>query len=123
MKKRLVRIGVALLGALLIIGAAACLPNDMGKAQKRLEKAGYTVTEVPTAELGESAMGALFAYQGDERQPTEWITVLLLESEEAAKAFFELHAEDMKHDETATAKVKKKWIVVGSEKAVKDFLH
>ena len=78
--------------ALLTLMFTACVPSNVADAISKMEKAGYTVSEpvIASSEQNAGAIGKIKAYKLDERYtPKDTIIILLFESEEKAKYFYE----------------------------------
>ena len=118
------------LAALTCACLTACAPADLDKAETKMKDAGYDVllTGEDAAELlvGEEAEGMITATKmegGLTNLSVHKVTAYLFESASAAKDYYDSKKEDMEDkDEGTVFKKSGKWVVSGSEDAVKDFL-
>lgn len=104
-KKRFIAvIAIALITVLLLVTLTACGPSSIDAAKKKMEKKGYTVLAYK-AEDGTGGIACSKGLLGDK------MTAVLYESSKDAKAAAE----------KSGAQQIGKWVVAGSDAAIKDF--
>lgn len=102
---------------LAVVCLASCAPGNTDKAKAKLEKKGYTVLVVTNKEVGENGeVATLTATTG--LLSGNSLTATLYKS--GAKASAALKETKNAEGETVCKKIGK-WVVVGSEQAIKDF--
>ena len=118
-----------LLAAFTCLCLTACAPSDLEKAEEKMEKAGYSVvvTGENAAELlvGDDAEGMIVATKmegGLTNLKTETVTAYLFESITDAMEYYKEKKDDMDDkDDKTVFKMSGKWVIAGTEQAVKDF--
>ena len=116
MKKKL--IGV-LLAVLMCFSLTACAPMSVESAEKKMEKAGYTVKVIDgtLAEIvAEDAEAQLVAMKSG-----DILTAVLFEEADDANAYYKKLVDDEKDKEDQIVKKSGKWVYVGTEDAIEDF--
>ena len=115
-----------LLAICMCLFCVACAPADMGKAKEKMEEAGYKVTVVgeTAAELLSGAyavdmMNATKSEGGLLNLEIETVTAILFESSSAAKDYYDSVKDDKEEDESC--KQSGKWVITGTEEAIKAF--
>ena len=120
-----------LLAALTCVFFVACAPMDIDKAEDKMEKAGYEVTVIDgeAAEKladNEDAEAILTATKGDLGDllsgDVEMVTAVLFESLSAAWDFYQENKDEAEEDDDTVYKMNGKWVISGTEDAVKEFL-
>lgn len=118
--KKTLRISVLTLMLLFVFTFVACAPKDMDAAQKKLEKENYEIVYATTySTKDDGSCGSLSAYQMINFTKGNIILATLYESKADAKAAYEKGGFDKDEDQ----KVQRigKWVVVGTEEAIKAF--
>ena len=120
-------LGVLILAvcALLLV---ACAPADSDKAKAKMEKAGYTVTWSANKEVGEKGeVGYLTATKGsslggliDGVLNGDMLVAALYDSASNAKKAFN-EAKDAEGKVPENAEVVGKWVIYGTDGAIKTF--
>ena len=108
-----------LLAALTCLSLSACAPMDLDKAEAKMEKAGYTVVVDKTLSglLNKDIVGTLVATKSG-----DLLTATLFEDMEAAKEYYDDLVDKNKDKEDQVVKKSGKWVFVGTEDAIEDFL-
>lgn len=101
----------------LVITLVSCTPSKPEAAQKKLEKAGYTIILNESSKNFETAETVLSASKTADRKLVSIIAVYYSSSKEA-KAAYEKYVGENKNE---NVKLAGKWILIGSEEAIKDF--
>ena len=101
----------ALLATLACLTLFACAPSNVEKAEKKMEKAGYTVKAYEDKEA-EGAVGGFVATKGINLFDS--ITAVLFDNKDDAKAFAEAMS-------ALNAVQDGKWVYFGSEAAIEAF--
>lgn len=116
--KKTLRISVLTLMLLFVFTFVACAPKDMDAAKKKLEKEDYKVIVTNYDRIIDGACGILIATKMINLK-ADTLYATLYESKADAKAAYEEGGFDKDEDQ----KVQRfgKWIVIGSEEAIKDF--
>ena len=114
-----------LLAALTCLFLVACAPANIEKAEKKMEKAGYevVVTEDFIPEDAEAAITATKGNLGDVFSgDVEMVTAVLFESASAASDYYKENKDKAEEEDDTVFKKSGKWVIAGTEDAVKDFL-
>ena len=120
---------VAILAAITCISFAACAPSNVEKAKDKLKDAGYTIVTASEEAVPyvEGSVGSITAVKGGNTLAEtftgggEALTAVLFESKSAAKDYYEDAKGEAEEDDDEIIELKGKWIIVGSEDAIKDF--
>ncbi len=114
--KKFVRIfATVLMVALVGVMAVACAPLNIDSAEDKMEKAGYLVLEEEfDKDENEDIAGII-----DATSLTGKVTATLYRSTKAAKEAFEKLGGDK---DSKNIKRSGRWVIVGTEKAIEDFL-
>ena len=114
MKKALKWIALALTALSMSVMLTACAPSSIEKGKSKMVEAGYDVGDTFLDGLVDGCLGGFYASEG--LLSEDKMTAYLFESKDAAKAYFEKLGNDK-------AVLKGKWVLVGSEDAIEDFLE
>ena len=133
MKKLMKLLSVAVLSLVTCFMLFACAPADADKAKEKMEEAGYTVTVVDgdaAAAMADGAVAYVNATKLDISLGSgfdadgEMVSAVLFENSKSAKAYWDDHKDDIEDEEEDgwESKLSGKWIVTGTEEAVKAFM-
>ena len=100
-----------------LVALCGCAPKDVDAAKEKMEEAGYL--GVGYQGEGEGLVGAFMATKATGLLEGETLIATLYDSKSAAKDALEEAQGDAKDDQVA--KQIGKWIVIGTEQAIKDF--
>ena len=115
-----------LLAICMCVFFVACAPSNVDKAKEKMEEAGYKVTVVgeSAAELlaGVTAVNMMNATKSEGgllNLQIETVTAILFEDATAAKNYYDSVKDDQKENESC--KQSGKWVISGTEEAIKAF--
>ncbi len=121
--KKLMKVLSVFVMAFALVALAGCAPKDLASAKEKMVEAGYTCLDV-NIDNEEGVVGIFSASknliggilgQGD----ADALIATLYDSSKSAKAALADAEKDA--EENQVAKVIGKWVVVGTEQAIKDF--
>lgn len=115
--KKAFRFGLVAIIMALVITLVSCTPSKPESAQKKLEKAGYGVTVLEPSKEYEGAETVLMASKSAGLK-VEALTAVYFSSSDEAKAAYEKYVGENKSENVKQAG---KWLLMGSEQAIKDF--
>ena len=109
--------GIALVLAIMLVGIVfvACAPDDINEAKEKMQEKGYIVTTLP--EDDDDIVGALMATKVS---TGDVLYIHLCESRSDARDLVEDITEE--GDIGTTVERSGKWVLVGTQKAIDDFL-
>lgn len=119
--KKTLRISVVTLMLLFVFTFVACAPKDVDAAKKKLEKADYKVTATTYNATSDGACGTVIAVKITNLDilNSKALVATLYESTADAKAAYEKGGFDK--EESQEVQRIGKWVVVGTEEAIKAF--
>lgn len=108
-----------MLAAMTCVSLTACAPADLDKAEAKMEKAGYMVVVDDTISglLNKSIVGTVVATKSG-----DILTATLFEDVKSAKEYYEDLVDKDKDKEDQVVKRSGKWVFVGTEDAIEDFM-
>ena len=119
MTRKLRLFGFIFVAFVALFALVACAPANGDKAKAKMEEAGYACTWTVNKEVGENGeVGTLLCVKGISLSGVDGLTAVLYDSASHAKAAYN----DSKNAEGKTnLTLVGKWVVYGSEEAVKAF--
>ena len=120
MKKIIKLITMAVFSVLACCMLVACVPSNLEKAEKKMEKEGYVVISIGDDNKdAEGVIGGFNATKAEGLLDVDTLFALLFDSKANAEAYYEDAKATLK--DKGTVKHKGKWVYVGTEDAVEDF--
>lgn len=114
---KILKLSSLLIMILALVALTGCAPKSVDAAKEKMKEAGYVA--VGYQGEGEGLVGAFSATKIISITEAESIIATLYDSKAAAKEAFKKASENLKADEVCEQVGK--WIVVGTEQAIKDF--
>ncbi len=120
MKKTIKWMTIAAASAFACVAFVACKPSTLEKAEEKLTELGYTV-ELETTKI-DGCEGRLYATKSEDGV-LDKLYAYLFETTEDAKAFFEKYEKVSNESSNTLSPVRDgKWVYLGTEGAVSDFI-
>ena len=106
---------------------AACAPSNIEKAKDKMTEAGYTIVAASEDAVPgvEGSVGSIMAVKGADTLlgnvtgEGETLSAVLFESSKAAKEYYNNNKDKAEEDDNV--KLSGKWVIVGTEDAIKAF--
>lgn len=131
MKKLMKWLSMAVLTVVTCFALFACAPADAAKAKEKMEKAGYSVTVVEGEDASDMVDGLVAYVRATKLDISlgsgldadgEMVSAYLFDSASSAKKFWDEEMKDEELPEGWEAKQSGKWVIGGTQEAVKEFL-
>ena len=113
MKKTFKIIATTALSVLACATLFACVPSNIEKAEKKMKKEGYKITELPETFLSPDGFeNGFVATKIGSFTEKDGLTVILFDDKDSAKKYYEDLNQGVQ---------KGKWVYYGTEDAIEDF--